>query len=141
MSGKSNNPPFWVLMVVLGTACYATSLFIDKTDILSTAQAETAADAPKTTPVKTTDYASYYLQSVDYLCDNVLMPMSIVSTVRGLSVLVVEKRSGHIYNAAAFNQKLGHCVPVAVGPRRTTPLMVDDYYNRIIDKLYPNNVR
>ena len=140
-ASKSNNPPFWVWLVVLGTLSVGVSLAIEKSDVGEVPKADAVAGVKTVASVVTTNYSSYYMQSIDYLCSNEPKQMAVVSTVRSEDVLVVEKSNGHIYNIAAFNKKFGHCVPIGVGKRRTTSLLVDAYYNAIIDKLYPNNVR
>ena len=48
---------------------------------------------------------------------------------------------GNIYNISSFRQKWGHCVPVAVGKKIIANGVVIEYYNDIIDRLYPNNQR
>lgn len=138
---NSLNPPFWVWMIVLGTVSLGVSIVIEKSDIGEAPKVDAVAGVKTVAKATTTDYSSYYMQSVDYLCSNEPKQMAVVSTMHGEDVLVVEKSNGHIYNIAAFNKKFGHCIPVGVGIRRTTSLMVDTYYNAIIDKLYPNNVR
>lgn len=140
-SDNNNGAPFWVWMIVLGTLSIGVSLAIEKSDVGEAPKADAVAGVKTVAKVVTTNYSSYYLQSIDYLCSNEPKQMAVVSTVRSEDVLVVEKSNGHIYNIAAFNKKFGHCVPIGVGVRRTTSLMVDTYYNAIIDKLYPNNVR
>lgn len=143
MSKESNKPPFWVWLVVLGTLSIGLSVIISNTEIdtKKPAKVDAVVGSQQVTPVEKTNYSAYYIQPVNYVCNGVEMPMTIITTIHTIGVLMIDTKTGHIYNAAAFEQKFSHCVPVSVGIRRVTSAFLDLYYNRIIDKLYPNNVR
>lgn len=134
-----NFPPFWVWLVVLGTLSIAISAFISKADFKETAKADAVVGKP--VPVATTDYDAYYMQSTDYVCNGKREQYTVVTSYRFVAVLVVDQSTGSIYNISSFRQKRGHCVPVAVGKRIIANGVVIEYYNAIIDRLYPNNRR
>lgn len=141
---KKDKTPFWVWLVMFGTLSFAATLFIDKSDIgTSTSKSEVDAVAG-TKPVsysEQTDYSAFYSQNVTYQCGDHKSNFTAVSTQYSVAVLMVDQKDGHIYNIAAFNQKRGDCVPLSVGRRIVNNGVVNDYYNRMINRLYPNNVR
>lgn len=144
MSSKEKTP-FWVWLVVLGTMSIGGSVIISNSDIGEKPKVEkvdaTVGSGGTTNTADRTDYAAYYIQQLDYVCNGAPKSMSMISTLHGIDVLAVDRSDGHVYNIAAFRQKFGHCVPTTLGIRRGTTTTLDAYYNPIIDKLYPNNVR
>lgn len=144
MSNKEKTP-FWVWVVVLGTLSIGTSVIISNSNIGEKPKTEkvdaTVGSSAPASNVERTDFSAYYIQQTDFLCNGKPKEMAMISTYRGIDVLAVDKSDGHIYNIAAFNKKFGQCVPTGLGIRRVTTTTLDGYYNPIIDRLYPNNVR
>lgn len=139
--GGDDRPPFWVWLVVLGTLAIAVSVFIGKVDFTEPAKVDAAIGKPAPTKVVKTDYDAYYTQRTDFVCNGKREQYTVVTSYRFVAVLVVEQSTGTIYNISSFRQKRGHCVPVSVGKRIIPNGVVVEYYNSVIDRLYPNNKR
>lgn len=133
--------PIWARVVVIAALVIAVIIFLIKADIFSHATTNVEGGKPAPVKVVKTDYDAYYMQSTDYVCNGKREQYTVVTSYRLVAVLVVDQSTGNVYNISSFRQKRGHCVPVAVGKRIIANGVVIEYYNGVIDRLYPNNQR